>query len=46
MGHDKRYVDVHSHYFSDSYIELLAQQGVDPDPHQCSGLGAGDSSRR
>ena len=45
MGHDKRYVDVHSHYFPDSYIELLAQQGVDPDPHQCSGLGAGDGSQ-
>ena len=45
MDHDSQCVDVHSHYFPDSYIELLAEQGVDPDPHQCSGLGAGDGAQ-
>lgn len=37
-------VDVHAHYFPQAFIDLLAKEGVTPDPRQCSGLGAGDGA--
>ena len=41
MSEDQNYVDVHSHYFPNRYIDFLAKADVLPDPRQCAGLGAG-----